>query len=59
VEDELRCILSATLGKERNPEVNLAEAIRRRFGTLTAPPVNKLRVVSAHAISGHSPNGRR
>jgi plasmid stability protein len=31
VEDELRCILRATLGKERNPEVNLAEAIRRRF----------------------------
>jgi antitoxin FitA len=31
VEAELRCILSATLTKERDPEVNLAEAIRRRF----------------------------
>ena len=31
VEAELRCILSATLGKERNPGVDLAEAIRRRF----------------------------
>jgi hypothetical protein len=28
-------------------------------GTLTAAPVEKSRVVSAHAISGHSPNGRR
>jgi plasmid stability protein len=31
VEDELRRILSATLGEERNPEINLAAAIRRRF----------------------------
>jgi plasmid stability protein len=31
VEDELRCILSATLDEDRNREVNLAEAIRRRF----------------------------
>jgi antitoxin FitA len=31
VEDELRCILSATHGKDRNREANLAEAIRRRF----------------------------
>jgi hypothetical protein len=31
MEAELRSILPVTLGKERNPEVNLAEAIRRRF----------------------------
>jgi antitoxin FitA len=31
MEAELRHILRTALGEERNPEVNLAEAIRRRF----------------------------
>ena len=31
MEAELRHILSTALGRERNREVNLAEAIRRRF----------------------------
>jgi plasmid stability protein len=31
---ELRHILHATIGVERNSEVNLAEAIRRRFAPL-------------------------
>ena len=34
MEAELRAILTAAFGTERNREINLAEAIRRRFAPL-------------------------